>query len=181
MKGPFVPSTDWAFFIKVRLATNHELTGEVMTSSADETPLVDDARHWIAQTCSTLLNEGVYVVRVRIAEPNGDPTHASIYKHINNQWVQTPYSVDGGEMTLAVRAVGRMLASHPPTDSWQVRSCSSDDFEDIDLHFKRDPVVEHAGKNLLSWVTGILFKDTHASGQDRRRAAARGSDRRDSR
>lgn len=152
-----------------------------MASASEEPALIDDARRWIASSCAALLNEGVYKIRVRLIEPKGDPVHASIYQHVDNRWTQTSYSVDGREVTSAVQAVSRMLASHPPTDSWHVRTSIADDFEDIDLQFHREAVNAHAGTNMLSWVTGALFKDAHASGQDRRRSPTHDANRRESR
>lgn len=150
-----------------------------MIPTSGEADLIDAARRWIVSSCAALLNEGVYKIRVRLIEPKGDPVHASIYQHVDNRWTQTSYSVDGREVTTAVQTVSRMLASHPPTDSWHVRHSIADDFEDIDLQFYREAVKAHAGTNMLSWVTGLLFKDTHASRQDRRRSPTRDANRRE--
>ncbi|MGE3317114.1 MAG: hypothetical protein AB7O26_18510 [Planctomycetaceae bacterium] len=143
-------------------------------SSSSETFLVDAAREWISTKCADLLREGSCHIRVRVMVPNGEPTGALIYRRDSNHWNRTDHSVDGAELAAAVRSVVQMLASHPPTDAWNVRYHSASDFEDLDLQFHREAVEAHTDDQLRSWVSGVLFKDPRASRQDRRTAPQRG-------
>lgn len=144
-----------------------------MSSSSSESALVDEARQWISTQCADLLREGSYQIRVRIVAPNGEPTGAMLYRRQANHWTRTDQSINGAELASAVRSVVQMLASHPPTDVWNIRHRSTSDFEDLDLQFHRDAVDAHADDQLRSWISGVLFKDPRASRQDRRTAPQR--------
>lgn len=142
-----------------------------MSSFRTESSRVDEARDWICRVSADLLQEGVSQVRVRIATPDGPSPQAWVYRRLHNQWERTHYTLEGHELVLAVRDVLGMLATHPPADAWQVHRTASADLEDTDLQFDRIAVAAHQGDKLVSWVSGILFKDVRSSGQDRRRSA----------
>jgi len=144
-----------------------------MSSSSAESPRVDEARARVARICAELLNDGACQIRVRIVVPDDEPIQAWFYSKTGNRWERTGHAASKGSLAVSLREVMQGLASHPPTNSWQVRHHSTADLEDVDLKFDREAVALHRGSNMRSWVTGALFDDVRATKQDRRRATKR--------
>jgi hypothetical protein len=148
-----------------------------MSSSKAGAAAVDEARHEICRRFAEMLNAGAYRVRVRLSERDGKGAEAWFYMHRNNAWTKAPGAVAAPSLVAAIEEEMDLLASKQHGDECSTRQNKSADWKETDVRFHRDKLEPRLGKNLESYLMGVLFRDEHASKKDRRRPILRGGRR----
>lgn len=130
---------------------------------------LEEARELLVREVTSRIARSENEVRVRI-HWSGQPDHVWFYSRYDNQWVKEPHVVDEPALAAAMNEILTILVSRGKTDELSVRSTRKYDLADTDLQFDSDWLEKHRGPHLESYVSGVLFRDTHASVHDRRRS-----------
>lgn len=139
-----------------------------MSSSKTGAIAVDQARVELCRWLAKSLNGGLFHVRVRFPLVNGVPGEAWFYVHRDNTWHKETEIITDAPLVEALAEETDLLASKGHADEWSVRQNSAHDWKETDLQFHREPLADHLGKKLESYLMGLLFRDRHDSRQDRR-------------
>lgn len=145
-----------------------------MSSNKSGAAAVDEARTELCRRFARLLNAGNYHVRVRLPLVNGKASEAWFYAHRDNAWHKEADVVKDAAVVVAIEEEIDLVASKEHADEWAARKHSAHDFKEVDIQFHREPVADHLGGKLESYLMGLLFHDRHDSKQDRRQQLRQG-------
>lgn len=145
-----------------------------MSSSKTGAAAVDEARTEMCRRFAGLMNAGSYQVRVRLPLADGKPSEAWFYGHRDNTWHKESDIIKNAALVAAIAEEVDLLASKKHSDDWSVRQNSARDWKEIEIKFQREPLAEHLGNKLASFLLGLLFHDPHDSKKDRREQVRRG-------
>lgn len=141
-----------------------------MTAAETFTPEdLEEARALLVSEITTRIVNRENEVRVRIHWA-GQPDHIWFYSRHDNQWTKEPRVIDDPAIAAAMNGLLIMLASRGKTDELSIRQHHRHDLSDTDLQFDPAWLETHRGPHLESYIMGILFRDVHASENDRRQA-----------
>lgn len=130
---------------------------------------LEEARALLVSEIAARVIDNENEVRVRI-HWSEHPDHIWFYSRTNNQWTKEPRVIDDSAIAAAMNDLLVMLASRGKTDELSVRQHHKQDLSDTDLQFDPAWLERHRGPHLESYIMGVLFRDSRASENDRRRA-----------
>lgn len=134
---------------------------------------LEEARSLLVSEIASRISHNENEVRVRI-HWSGHPDHVWFYSRLDNEWVKEPRVIDNPALAAAMNDLLQMLASRGKTDELSIRLHRKHDLADTDLQFDPEWLATHRGPHLESYVMGVLFRDPHASENDRRRSVRPG-------
>ena len=141
-----------------------------MSFAMDVSAAIDQARELLCRVIARVVNTGSYTVRLRIVQKSGEPAEVWFYAHRNDGWQKEPDNVTDPVLARAMHETVDMLYSRGHGDDWSLRQHVSSDYRDTDIKFHREKLQDRLGEKLDDRLTGLLFRDTHDSKQDSRRA-----------
>lgn len=128
----------------------------------------DAARSALVHRLTELLQGDATHVRVRV-HGKQEFDRVWYYAKTNNRWTKQEGDVDDKSLAAAIEQELQLLASRGTTDTVSIRRHQTSDFIDTELQFTAAWLAERRGPRLESFISGVLFRDMHASGQDERR------------
>ena len=134
----------------------------------------DRARRTLCRHIEQLCEQGVSNVKVRVNRRNDEPVGVWFYGRAGNAWKKLPETVDGSEFALLIAMELERLATSPHTEECQVRCKEFLDRIEFEIKFHHDKIVAHQGKQLGSYLSGILFHERHEAPDSRRQGIRRG-------
>lgn len=140
-----------------------------MSSANAASARIDEARQVIGREFARMLNGGRFHVRVRVLRKDGASTAAWFYSHHDEGWHKEPEEITDRELLAAIEETLEMLVSREHADAWSTHRHTTADFQDTDVRFHGEKLVDRMGDKLESVLTGILFHDSHDSSKDKRR------------
>ncbi len=145
-----------------------------MTSLESTEITTDRARRTLCRHIEQWCKQGVSNVKVRINTRNDEPEGVWFYGRVGNAWKKLPETVEGSELTLLIEIELERLATSPHTEECQVRRKEFLDRIEFEIKFHHDKIVAHQGKQLGSYLFGILYHERHAAPDSRRQGIRRG-------
>lgn len=141
-----------------------------MSSAKNGSSAVDQARELLCLVFARMVNAGSFTVRTRIVQRSDEPVEAWFYAHHADGWQKEPDAVTDRALVRGLQETVAMLASKGHHDEWSAKQHSSADYHDTDIQFHAEKLRNRIGKELESTLMGLLFRDSHDSKQDLRRA-----------
>ena len=145
-----------------------------MTSQQATEVTTDSARRTLCRHIEQWCEQGVSNVKVRVNRRNEIPEAVWFYGRAGNAWKKLPETVDGSEFALLIAMELERLATSPHTEECHVRCKEFLDRIEFEIKFHHDKIVAHQGKQLGSYLFGILFHDRHDAPDSRRQGIRRG-------
>ncbi len=134
-----------------------------MTSSQSSEVSIDRARQTLCRHIEQWCEQGVSSVRIRVNTTLGEPESVWFYGHLENKWLKAEDTIAGAEFAGLIKAEMDRLASNPNSEECQVRHKEFRGRLDFEIKFHHDKIIAHQGKNLGSYLYGILFHERHAA------------------
>lgn len=144
-----------------------------MASSQTTEVSIDRARQTLCQHIERWCEEEVSAVRIRVNTTLGEPESVWFYGHLQNKWLKAEEAVVGAEFTCLIKEEMERLASNPNSKECQIRHKTFRDRIEFEIKFHHDKIVAHQGKNLGSYLYGILFHERHAPPDSNRQSIRR--------
>lgn len=141
-----------------------------MSAHANTDAAIDKAREMLSRIVARIVKEGSSMMRLRVVQRSGEPVEAWFYAHHDDGWRKEPDVVADPELARALHETAEMLASHEHGDDWSLRQHAAADHRDTELKFHREKLEGRLGAKLESAISGLLFRDSHDSKKDSRRA-----------
>ena len=141
------------------------MTNDISTDRARQT----FCRH-VLQWCE----QGVSNVKVRVNTTANGPQSVWFYGRVEGQWLKLAETVEGSEFARPIAEELERLATSPHASECQVRRKADRDRVEFEIKFHHGKIVAHAGKQLCSYLNGILFGEHHETLNPRRRMIRRG-------
>lgn len=135
---------------------------------------VDHARRTLCRFIEQWCEQGVSNIKVRINTKNDEPAAVWFYGRVDNSWKKLPETVEGSVFSLLIDAELERLASSPHTEECQVRRKGFLDRSEFEIKFHHDKIVAHQGKQLGSYLFGVLFCERHEAPDSKRQGIRRG-------
>ena len=146
-----------------------------MTATAMNNDISTDlARQTFCRHVLQWCEQGVSNVKVRVNTTDDGPQSVWFYGRVEGQWLKLAESVEGPEFARLIAEELERLATSPHASECQVRRKAYRDRVEFEIKFHHDKIVAHAGKQLGSYLNGILFGEHHATPNPRRRVIRRG-------
>ncbi len=134
-----------------------------MASSQSSEISGDRVRQTLCRHIEQWCEQGVSSVRIRVNTTLGEPESVWFYGHLENKWIKAEETIASAEFASLIKAEMERLASTPNSEECQVRHKEFRDRLDFEIKFHHDKIIEHQGKNLGSYLFGILFHERHAA------------------
>ena len=144
-----------------------------MASSKTTEVSIDRARQTLCQHIERWCGQEVSTVRIRVNTTLGEPEAVWFYGHLKNKWVKAEETVAGADFARLIKAEMERLATNPNSEECQVRHKNFRDRIDFEIKFHHDKILAHQGKNLGSYLYGILFHERHAPPDSKRQGIRR--------
>lgn len=148
-----------------------------MVSSQSSGVSVERARQTLCRHIEQLCEQGMSNVRVRVYMSPCETESVWFYGRQKNKWLKLEETVNGADFAREIVEDLERLAASPNSEECQVRRKEFRDRLDFELKFDHEDILAHQGKNLGSYLSGILFRPRHASPRPRREAIRRGTRR----
>lgn len=124
---------------------------------------IDRARQTLCRHIEQWCEQGVSSVRIRVNTTLDEPESVWFYGHLENKWLKAEETIVGGEFASLIQAEMERLAANPNSEECQVRHKEFRDRHDFEIKFHHDKIIGHQGKNLGSYLYGILFHERRAA------------------
>ena len=134
---------------------------------------IDRARQTLCQHIERWCEQGVSSVRIRVNMALSEPESVWFYGHLENKWLKAEETIAGAEFARLIKAEMERLAANPNSEECQVRHKEFRDRLDFEIKFHHDKILAHQGKNLGSYLYGILFHERHAPPDAKRQGIRR--------
>lgn len=134
----------------------------------------DRARQTLCQHILQWCEQGVSNVKVRVNTLEKEPQAVWFYGRVAGKWSKLEETVEGPKFARQIAAELERLAASPHEAECQVRRKTFLDRTEFEIKFHHDKIVAHEGKQLRSYLNGILFYEGHAAPAARRRGIRRG-------
>lgn len=144
-----------------------------MTPPATEIT-TDRARRTLCRFVEQWCEQGVSNVKVRVNTKNEEPKGVWFYGRVGNAWKKLPETVEGSEFALLIVVDLERLAVSPHTEECQVRRKEHLDRIEFEIKFHAEKIVAHQGKQLGSYLFGILFRERHDAPDSKRQGIRQG-------
>lgn len=139
------------------------------------TPITAErARQTLCRFVEQWCERGVSNVKVRVNTKNEEPEDVWFYGRVGNVWEKLPETVEGSEFALLISMDLERLTASPHTEECQVRRKQYLDRIEFEIKFHHDDIVAHQGKQLSSYLFGILFRERHDTPDAKRQGIRRG-------
>ncbi len=144
-----------------------------MTASQTTDVSIDRVRQTLCQHIERWCEQAVSSVRIRVNTALGEPESVWFYGHLQNKWLKAEDGVAGAEFSRLIKLEMERLATNPNSEECQIRDKEFRDRVDFEIKFRHDKILAHQGKNLGSYLYGILFHERHAPPDSKRQGIRR--------
>ncbi len=134
---------------------------------------IDRARQTLCRHVEQWCEQGASSVRIRVNTTLGEPESVWFYGHQENKWLKAEDTIAGSEFARLIQAEMERLTANPNSAECQVRRNEFRDRLDFEIKFHHDKIIAHQGKNLGSYLYGILFREQHAPPNAKRQGIRR--------
>lgn len=134
----------------------------------------DHARRTLCQLVEKWCEQGVSNVKVRVNTKNDEPEGVWFYGRVGNAWKKLEETVESSEFARLMAIELERLAVSPHTEECQVRRKESLDRIEFEIKFHQEKIAAHQGKQLGSYLFGIIFRERHDKPDSNRQGIRRG-------
>jgi hypothetical protein len=135
---------------------------------------MDRARRALCLFVEQWCEQGVSNVKVRVNTKNEEPEGVWFYGRVGNTWKKLPETVESSELALLIAMELERIAVSPHTEECQIRRKEYLDRIEFEIKFHSEKIVAHQGKQLGSYLFGILFRERHDAPDSKRQGIRRG-------